>query len=556
MRAKKFIPSINLNLGVFGILTLAVVLMLTLSGCVEQKKDVILTMPDEMYSPVNFSPILIYAKFNESVNGSVDFYVNDKFIGNANSNGSNVFIEYSENLPSGEYKVKAVFSGNAQFNNASASGILKIYKRNTALDIGFEPDERIYFKDSLNVNARLNAGGEEECANKEISLFIDDKFFGKNLTNDECFAEWTVKNLNVGNVTIKGVYEGNEIYENATSIKNIEVISKIPVKIFADDREVEAKDKNITISADIKDYQGRNVTNYALKVMSEGSLIAALTAKNTAFTLDISNWTLGTHHLQFIFDGTEIYENNSKDIIVQIINKYNISGVEVKAEIPIEQIVNKKISVYTDGSNTSEYCSYELESIADQKNGYKIQIQEGNKDTIFLGKFFGIITVKKGYELLPCHVFLCINKNINCSIPDVIEAMGQLENLSIAMDNEVRGKPLNEYNNIIGALGYIQGYLAKNGREIYIKPYLINGSKCQLTALSDAYQNLTEKEINDCNFKGIFIKNADKRFMYVKDEKILLEGDENGLFVEEIILKWIIAPGYAYDLRIKNITSQ
>ncbi|PKP57830.1 MAG: hypothetical protein CVT88_08345 [Candidatus Altiarchaeales archaeon HGW-Altiarchaeales-1] len=539
-------------LGVLGIL--AVVLMLTLSGCVEQKKNVTLTM-NEMLSPVNISPTVFYAKFNESVNGSVSFYVDAQFIGNANSNGSNVFMEYYGNLSAGEYKVKAVFSGNAQFNNASASATLKIYKRMTVLDISFEPDERIYLKDSLSVRAHFNTGGEEDCADKEISLYADDKFFGKNLTNDECFADFTVKNLNIGELKITGEYKGNEIYEDANAANSIIVISKIPVEIFADSKEVEVKDKNVTISADIKDYLGRNIPNRTLKLISDGKLLANLTAEHNTFVLDISNWTLGTNRLQIIFDGTEIYENASRDVFVQIINKYNISGVEVKAEIPLEQITNKKISVHTDGSNASEYCAYEFESIADQEKGYKIYINGGNKDNIFLGKNFGTITVKQGYEvvnMVSCHVFLCMNKNIKCSIPEVIEAIGQLENLSIALDKDVSGKPLAVYDEIRGTLGYIQAYFVQNGRQIYIKPYLINGSKCELSPTRTAYQNLTIKEVNDCNFNGIFIKNADKRFMGVKDGKILLEGDETGLFVEMTILKWLIAPGYAYDLRIKE----
>ncbi|MDI6730003.1 MAG: hypothetical protein QMD06_00460 [Candidatus Altarchaeum sp.] len=551
--SKKFMYGTNLAAGILGIL--AVVLILALSGCVEQKKDVTLKMVDEMSSPVNFLPIVFYAKFNESVNASVDFYIDAQFIGNANSNGTDVFMEYYGNLSAGKYKIKAIFSGNAQFNNASASATFEIYKQNTVLDIGIEPEDKVYFKDSLNVSVRLNIGitdNKEECANKEILLYTGDKFFGKNLTNDECFADWTLSNLNVGELNIKAKYKGKEIYEDANADKSITITSKIPVKIFANSIEVELKDKNVTITADMKDYLGRNVPNWALKIISEGRLIANLIAEHNTFVLNISEFWLGNHRLQVVFDGTEIYENASNDIFVEIINKYNISGVEVKAEIPLEQIFNKKISVYTDGSNTSEYCAYEFESISDQKKGYRIQIQGGKNDSIFLRKNFGIITVKQGYEVLPCHVFLCINKNINCSIPEVIEAIGQLENLSIAIDKDVSGKPLAVYNEIEGTLGYIQAYFVRNGRQIYIKPYLINGSKCELSPTRTAYQNLTVKEVNDCNFNGIFIRNADDRFMGVKDGKILLEGDETGLFVEETILKWLIAPEYAYNLRIKN----
>ncbi|PKP55740.1 MAG: hypothetical protein CVT89_07695, partial [Candidatus Altiarchaeales archaeon HGW-Altiarchaeales-2] len=207
--------------------------------------------------------------------------------------------------------------------------------------------------------------------------------------------------------------------------------------------------------------------------------------------------------------------------------------------------------VHTDGSNASEYCAYEFESIADQEKGYKIYINGGNKDSIFLGKNFGTITVKQGYEMLPCHVFLCMNKNINCSIPEVIEAIGQLENLSIALDEDVSGKKTFEaYNDVLSALGYIQGYLIiQKEKEIYMKKYIIKNNKCEFVPTTNKYQNLTIKEVNDCNLNGIFIKNADKRFMGVKDGKILLEGDETGLFVEMTILKWLIAPGYAYDLK-------
>lgn len=531
---------------------LIVSLILILSGCIEQKKEINLTMAKEITSPVNLLPIVIYAKFNESVNGSVNFYIDDKFIGVANSNGSDVFIQYDKNLSAGEYTVKAIFAGNDKFSNASASTRLQILKHNTILSIGFEPEERIYFKDSLEISAQLNAEREGECANKEILLYADDKLLGKNLTNDECFVKFTIKGLNVGELNVKAEYEGNEIYKNAKDTKTINVISKIPVEIFSDSKEVEAKNKNVTITAFVKDYKGRDV-NCTLKIMYNENLIVNLTAEHNTHLLDLSNWTLGTYRLQVIFDGTEIYENASKDVFVQIINKYNISGVRVKAEIPIEQIVNKKVSVYTDGSKVSEYCAYEFESIVDQKKGYRIQIRVGSDNEIFLGKNFGIITVKQGsYEMLPCHVFLCINKGINCSILEIIDTMGQLENLSIALDENVKGKPLAIYNDIIGAMGYVQSYFFKNKKEIYIKPYLIKGGKCILSPMRTVYQNLTMMETNDCNFKGIFIRNSDTRVMTVKDGKILIEGDENGLYVGGTILKWIIAPGYVYDLRIKK----
>lgn len=541
-----------------GIWILGIALILTLSGCVEQKENISLSMPDEITSPVNLSPIVLYAKFNESVNGSVNFYIDDKFIGKGEVNGSYAFIEYNKNLTAGEYKVKAIFPGNDKFNNASAFGTLKIYKLNTYLDIDFEPDkERIYFKDSLNVKARLyveggKGEGKKECVNKEILFYVNDKFFGKDLTNDECVAEWTFNNLSVGNLNIKAEYKGDEIYKDANATKGLTMLSKVPVKIFANDTEVELKAKNATIQADVKDYLGRNVSNLTLKLIYKGIIIANLTAKNNAFVLNTSQFGLGDYRLQLVFDGTEIYENASRDVFVRIVKKYNISGVEVKTEIPLEQIFNEKISIYTDGSNISEYCAYELESISDQEKGYKIQIQEGKENSIFLGKFFGIITVKPDYEMLPCHVFLCMNKNISCSIPDVIDELGNLKNLSIAIDKDVKGKPLVVYDEIRGTLGYIQAYFFQHKKEIYIKPYLINNSKCELYPSRTVYQNLTEKEINDCNFSGIFIRNADKRFIGVKDGRILLEGDEDGLFIEETILKWIIAPEYAYYLRIKN----
>lgn len=549
MQSKKIMRETNLVAGILGFL--GIVLVLTLSGCVEQKKDVTLSMADEMISPVNSSPIILYAKFNESVNGSVNFYINDEFIGKADSNGSEVFMEYNKSLSPGEYKVKAIFPGNEQFNNASVFSTLKIYKLNTGLDIDFEPNKRrIYFKDPLKVKARLYAEGKRKCANKEILFYVDDKFFGKDLTNNKCIAEWTFNNLSAGRLNIKAEYKGNEIYKGAKASKEIIITSKIPVKIFANDTEVELT-KNATISADVKDYLGRNVSNPTLKVIYKGISIANLTAEHNTFVLNTSKFGLGSHRLQIVFNGSKIYENASKDIFVEIINKYDISGVEVKAEIPLEQMFNKKISVYTDDSNISKYCAYELEPISDQKGGYKIQIRKGKKDSIFLGKFFGIITVKD--DMLSCHVFLCMDKNISCSIPDVVEALGNLKNLSIAIDKDVSGKSLIVYDDIIGALGYIQAYFFQHKRKIYIKQYLINSSKCELSPTKTFYQNLTAKEVNDCNFSGIFIRNADKRFMGVKDGRILLEGDEDGLFVEETILKWLIAPEYAYYLRTKNI---
>jgi len=529
----------------FSAIFAGLVLILAFSGCVEQKKDVDLMLSNEISYPVNFSPIIIYGKFNESVNGTVNFYINDRFIGSANSNNTDVFMYYNGTLVPGSYKIKVEFPGNDKFNNASAFSVLKIYKLKPSLSIGVEPEGKIYFKDALNVSVSLR--NERECANKEILVYVNDDVY-KNFTDEECEAKFFVKNLKKGYLNISALYKGNEIYEDANASVPIEVISKIPVKIFGNDIEVESKEKNVSIYGDVKDYLGRDISNWTLKIMHNGRIIGNLTSHHKNYVLNISNWTTGTYLVSVVFDGDEIYENSSKDIFIQILNKYNISGVEVKSEIQIEEMRNRKVAVYTDISNVSDYCAYELESIADQKGGYKLQIQKGNQNAIFIGKNFGIITIKQenvnDYSMLPCHVFLCINKNINCSIIDVIDEIGNLENFSIAIDQDITNKKiLNEYTNVMGALGYIQAYLEKNGKKVYINQYIINKGKCQ------RYQNLTEQETNDCNFSGIFIKKGEKRVMITEDRKILLEGDDTGLLTEMTILKWIISPDYAYYLR-------
>lgn len=532
--------SFYLTSGIF--IIIAVIL---LSGCVEKETEKEISMKiSDIIATVDTDVILFYVEFNDSVEGEVKFYIldkNDTYIGSArieNKTALLLFNNSDRKLKAGNYKLK-VECKSINKEKIFNLQILK-YPAYIQMELNFE---RIYFKDPLEISVNLNS---QNNSNKEIYIFANEKLIGKDLTDDEGNAKFSLNLMNFSNalenkVKIIALYKGDDFFENSTAEQEIVITRRIPTKIIAENIIEESDVTSIVISPSVRTYKDE-IINASLKFYygNEKINIINITEKNYTkdYTLNISKFKKGNYKIDITFDGNEIYENSSKSIILSLAKVYENSGVKIKSftDEKISGLRNKKFSIYTDNTSWTKSCAYEFADIADQKNGMPLYIFAAKENEIIIDKNFVQIFTKKDNKNLPCHVFLCEYKNINCSLSKIFDTLGNYENFTVVIDTKIIEKnALKEYLEMLKAFGFIREYLKeKKNKEVSINQYVMENNKC---ASSKNLKNFT-----DCNFEGIFIIYSNKSEIYTKNGKIFLNGNEDTLYYEEMILKTIILP--------------
>lgn len=528
-----------LFLGVLGVI---------ISGCVENppKEKVEIEMFDSIVQ-VNSTPILIYASLKKPLDGKkITFYLDGELIGSDITKKGKVVFVLNKTLSVGNHTLMAFFEGDENYSNSSITKILSVVKIGSKLTT---LNYKIYFKENLSVDALL-ISGLNAMSGETVKFYLGSELKGSNITNEEGKASLFLGNLKPGNYTLTVRFEGNEIYSESSDSKNIEVTEKIPTVIKGYDSIEENGTAWTVLNAALLDYKGNFVKGKKISFYYGKNLIGEnITAEgNASIYFNIKNLSLGSHLIVLRFEGDENYYGSTSDALVTIKKEFEISGVKIYTEIPLEELASKKISIMTDSSDLARYCADEIEN----NNGtYILNIIKDKDNNIVLKAGIAQIGIKESdYGMPSCHIFYCLKNNIKCNnLDEIFISLGKMENFSIILDSQIKHKASNGYLELLKALGYIQQYLYSNGKMMYIKPYVMENRKCTLKPMRNALQNLTQEETNDCDISGIYIiKSENENTMYANGTKIFLKGDENALYIEQIILRSMIAP----DLKEKE----
>lgn len=251
--------------------------------------------------------------------------------------------------------------------------------------------------------------------------------------------------------------------------------------------------------------------------------------------------------------------------------KIEVAGVPVYSKIPLDDFAG--INVFFLKKNpdmAATICNLELSAVSDVKEfGYRVLIESGNKG-IYIGNSETYIRGDNYDEILmACHSFICLNKGINCS-EDMYKIVGAIIKKRVAnviIGENISGAGLRGYAEIMGALGYLQAaqlrdlnrdsIIDKNETRktlILILPYIQNGTKCDLKPITTRLQKYNQTNTSvDCYIvtPSIRLVKSDKRAIRFENGDLILEGSDEDLNTESIIVRDIIAPEfYISTLRI------
>ncbi|MBU0762329.1 MAG: hypothetical protein KKD39_04835 [Candidatus Altiarchaeota archaeon] len=236
-------------------------------------------------------------------------------------------------------------------------------------------------------------------------------------------------------------------------------------------------------------------------------------------------------------------------------------GVKIVSEFPLEEMKYRQYLALSNDTNMAPEltCKFELSGTSTlDPQGYRVDIEEGDYG-VYLGVKEAKIKGKTNQEILnACHAFACLKDNINCDVfQNIDEFFNNAKSMSIILDESVADAGGRGYAEIVGALSYLQTKrvdLDKNGvveqsevdvNEFFIYPFTMKDGICTPQPYNTIIQNWSRRnETVDCGkiAPAIFMKYSNETQLKVYGSRLVLEGGDEQLHTEAIIVRDIIAP--------------
>ena len=221
--------------------------------------------------------------------GIISIYIDNTFKANISVGDAFEF----ETLDAGEYDITVIYNGDANFAKSNDSCILKVSKVDPSIDVK-----------SSNLLGNVSfVIGLNETATGNVTLIINDiNSYHGNLTNGK--TNIIVPNLNVGDYSIKIIYNGCKNYNNKTYV-TILTIDKIPTTVTAT-----VDDITYTENATINVKGG--VEGIAIVKIDETYIKNINVIANTIVPVTFENIPVGKHNVTVTLKPTNTDYNESK----------------------------------------------------------------------------------------------------------------------------------------------------------------------------------------------------------------------------------------------------
>lgn len=230
-----------------------------------------------------------------------------------------------------------------------------------------------------------------------------------------------------------------------------------------------------------------------------------------------------------------------------------IAGVNVYSDIPLSELANwDDVLLLHKNESAVIRCNLELSAISRSNYiGPEIRIEESDKTGIYILPDSAGISGKNGTDIMrACHAFACLKEGIACDENlNTISCIIDPVHLNVILDNTASGESIVGFIELFQAFGYAQIRS--------IDTYLMENNTCKLIKkvrrIGTIYENVnvTDEIVNDCNINGLFIRKSNINEIKIIGEKIILSGDDEHLYSEEIIVSDIIAPNFRQEMHSK-----
>lgn len=139
-------------------------------------------------------------------------------------------------------------------------------------DLALEFPQFAYPGDSVRIAAALTDGNETAIEDAPIHFYINDTHINQSSTNESgiALAFWSIPNNFVGNVTIYGVYLGNQLYLNCTSNNYTLPVVKIPTVLNIETPSLGFIGQNVSLMASLSSEKGYNMTSSEISFFING----------------------------------------------------------------------------------------------------------------------------------------------------------------------------------------------------------------------------------------------------------------------------------------------
>lgn len=246
-----------------------------------------------------------------------------------------------------------------------------------------------------------------------------------------------------------------------------------------------------------------------------------------------------------------------------------ISQVKIYSKIPIKNLEFwsnwDRIALLKSDESSGKggiTCNFEISAISPQsREGYKVQVEKGNKG-IYIHEKFAYIRGNTDDEILQsCHVFSCLISKVKCpeNFLEFQEKIPYENEMNLILDTKLGAAGVKAYSEILGVFGFIQAIIVdidkdrkfseyeKSINKVFIYPYLKNGSECKLQQFKNLVQESKGNESKICEniSSGIFLLSSQETQgseIKIQDNKIFIYGNENTIYKGAVIVRDILSP--------------
>jgi len=233
-----------------------------------------------------------------------------------------------------------------------------------------------------------------------------------------------------------------------------------------------------------------------------------------------------------------------------------VLGIDVKSKIPFDSLQNfKTITLLNSSDKAIMSCNYELSalSVLDRK-AYLVKIEQDNPG-VYIRDDGAWIRGRNNQEVLTaCTVFACLREGITCpeNLMRIPEILASQERVNLIIDGNLGEKT---FQRGIVTIGYAMGMLQSQSKAP-IYTWLMYNNTCFLATVLNtsglSKPNGTE-DVSCDSLGGIYLLNSDRGEIKIHSDRIMLEGNDDQVYAETVIVQNIIAPNLRERLSKVNI---
>jgi len=233
-----------------------------------------------------------------------------------------------------------------------------------------------------------------------------------------------------------------------------------------------------------------------------------------------------------------------------------VLGIDVRSKIPLASIQNfKTITLLNSSDEAITSCNYELSglSILDIK-AYLVRIERDNPG-VYIKDDGAWIRGRNNQEILEaCSAFACLREGIICpdSLLQLPGILASQERINLIIDSSLGEKSFQRGIITVGyALGTVQ---SQSKAPIYT--WLMHDDTCFLATVLNSSglskPNGTENVSCD-SLDGISLRNSSRGEIKIHGNGIILQGNDDQVYAETVIVQNIIAPDLRERLSRMNV---